>query len=156
MYDYFRAVYSSGEVSPRALSLTRDAAELNPANYTVWHHRRTLLRALRDRGEAPPLEGELAYVREVIEEHPKNYQVWQHRRAVVEWMGDPAKELRFCEIILSEDPKNYHAWQHRQWAIHTFKCAFQFIEASVAALLEIVLFQPVRRRAGLHRAPPHR
>ena len=75
VYDYFRAIYASGEVSTRALELTADAAQLNPANYTVWHHRRFLLKALQDTEEKPDLREELAYIRSVIEEHSKNYQV---------------------------------------------------------------------------------
>jgi len=115
VYDYFRAILKSGEKSLRALSLTEDALELNPANYTVWHYRRELLKATK-----ADLKEELQYCREVIEEHPKNYQVWQHRRVLVEWLNEPGTELRFTEVILAGDQKNYHAWQHRQWVIQTF------------------------------------
>ena len=115
VYNYFRAIVHSGEISQRALDLTQDAAELNPANYSVWHHRRFLLKKLNSN-----LTQEMEYCRAVIEENPKNYQVWQHRRALVEALNDGTKELRLTEMILSQDAKNYHAWQHRQWAIKTF------------------------------------
>ena len=71
VYGYFRAIFVSKEVSQRALDLTADALDLNPANYTVWHHRRHLLKEF-----GANLESELDYCREIIEQHPKNYQVW--------------------------------------------------------------------------------
>ena len=71
VFNYFRAIVCSGEISQRALDLTQDAAELNPANYSVWHHRRFLLKKLNSN-----LNQEMDYCRAVIEEHPKNYQVW--------------------------------------------------------------------------------
>ena len=71
VFGYFRAVFASGEVSQRVLDLTTDALDLNPANYTVWHHRRHLLKEL-----GSDLNAELDYCRGIIEMNPKNYQVW--------------------------------------------------------------------------------
>nr|CAG4644079.1 EOG090X08PK [Lepidurus arcticus] len=115
VFGYFRAVLLANEKSQRALDLTKDAAELNPANYTVWQYRRILLRHLN-----VDLNTELKYLRHVMEEHPKNYQVWHHRRMIIEWLNVPTGELRFTEIILAQDAKNYHAWQHRQWVLSHF------------------------------------
>ena len=44
-----------------------------------------------------------------------------HRQKVVEWMGDPSKELELTGRTLEEDGKNYHAWQHRQWVIQVWE-----------------------------------
>lgn len=36
IFNYFRAVLASREISERALKLSEDAANVNPSNYTVW------------------------------------------------------------------------------------------------------------------------
>ncbi|XP_044480800.1 protein farnesyltransferase/geranylgeranyltransferase type-1 subunit alpha-like [Mangifera indica] len=112
--DYFRAVYSANELSPRALQLTREAILLNPGNYTVWHFRRQILEAL----DADLLE-ELDFVGHIAKGNSKNYQIWHHRRWVARKLGTSvtSKELDFTRKILSPDAKNYHAWSHRQWVL---------------------------------------
>ncbi|KAK7083048.1 hypothetical protein SK128_000824 [Halocaridina rubra] len=116
VYDYFRAMMCSGELSQRALDLTDDALNMNAANYTVWQYRRKILKHLGSN-----LENELTFCRDMIEVNPKNYQVWHHRRVIVEWLGDASRELRLTEMIFNQDAKNYHAWEHRQWVLRTFK-----------------------------------
>ncbi|CAG9857960.1 unnamed protein product [Phyllotreta striolata] len=115
-YDYFRAIVQKKEISERALELTQTAANLNPANYTVWQYRRDILKGLDK-----DLHEELEFVEKIILKQSKNYQVWHHRKVLVEWLKDPSKEKYLTEHVLSKDAKNYHAWQHRQWVIKTFK-----------------------------------
>lgn len=115
VYDYFRAILKLNEKSERAFELTKDAALLNPANYTVWYYRRILIKELNK-----DLKDELEFITSVINNHPKNYQVWQHRRNIIEQLKDFSQELEFTKKIIKKDSKNYHAWQYRQWVIKTF------------------------------------
>jgi hypothetical protein len=43
VYDYTRAILAKQEKSERALGITEDALHLNPANYTIWQFRYTLI-----------------------------------------------------------------------------------------------------------------
>ncbi len=135
VYGYVRAVQASGERSARVLALSGEAAELNPAHYTVWSLRRQCLDALVSSSSgsssgsgsdssgsdaaAWSLAQELEWLAALIRRMGswKNYQVWHHRRLVVERLGNGSGELDFTAEAFADDAKNYHAWSHRQWAV---------------------------------------
>lgn len=112
---YFRAVVCKQEMSERALSLTEELLNLNPASYTFWQYRRQLLLALKS-----DLNKEMDFLDIFALENPKNYQIWQHRRHIAELVGDGKRELLFTQQVFVEDSKNYHAWAHRQWVLKRF------------------------------------
>lgn len=119
VYNYFRAVSTSGEFSERALSLCSHALRLNANNYNVWSYRKKILRNI----SYDPRK-ELCWIEELIRENPKNLYAWEHRRSIANLnlnYCDADTELELTENVLELDPKSYHAWQHRQWTIQTHK-----------------------------------
>ena len=100
VYDYFRAVLKLNEKSDRAFELTKDAALLNPANYTVWYYRRILIRDLKK-----DLRDELDFITSVINSHPKNYQVWQ-RKLKIYFFSKLDFYLFFFLYITKRSPKH--------------------------------------------------
>uniref|UniRef100_A0A0R3S1G7 Protein farnesyltransferase/geranylgeranyltransferase type-1 subunit alpha n=1 Tax=Elaeophora elaphi TaxID=1147741 RepID=A0A0R3S1G7_9BILA len=131
-FMYLRAVVLSNEMSERAFNLTLKCIDLNPANYTLWQYRRSLLKALNK-----DLNEEFNFIAEVIEENPKNYQVWHHRRTLVEWTNDASRELDFTARMIEDEAKNYHSWQHRQWVVEKFNLfSQQELDYSAGLLIE--------------------
>jgi protein farnesyltransferase/geranylgeranyltransferase type-1 subunit alpha len=115
LMDLFRAIINKKEYSKRALQLTYELIEINPASYTVWQYRRECLRALKAN-----LYDELEFMDSFASDNPKNYQIWFHRRAVVDLLGDASQELAFTEEVFEGDAKNYHAWAHRQYIVKKY------------------------------------
>jgi len=65
---YFRAIYSTEEVSERALALTAETIQLNQGNYTAWYYRRKLLFELHKN-----LDGEIAWLNSIGLAMQKNF-----------------------------------------------------------------------------------
>lgn len=108
---YLRALMAADEKSERALEVTEDLVEMNPAHYTVWLYRMGVLRALAtegvwggrvvgeeeeeegDEGEGAGdeareetrtlFEQELDWLNDIAQRNQKNYQIWQHRQGIV-------------------------------------------------------------------------
>lgn len=116
--SYLRAVMAANELSPRALELTEDLIDMNPAHYTVWLYRAKILFAIK-----ADLKEELEWLNETALAHQKNYQIWQHRTLIIGKLGDETDiegERAFVEQMFERDGKNYHVWSYRQWLVKKF------------------------------------
>ena len=121
---YLRALMAANEYSERAISLTEHIISMNPAHYTVWLYRFSIITALD-----LPVPDEIAWVNEVALQHLKSYQIWHHRHQLMDHYfqqisGQPDKvadlarsETEFLSVILAEDTKNYHVWSYRQYLV---------------------------------------
>ncbi|KAF3770903.1 protein prenylyltransferase, partial [Cryphonectria parasitica EP155] len=122
--SYLRAVMAKKEYSPRCLRLTEHIISLNPAHYTVWLYRFSIVEALH-----LPLSEEIEWLNKVSLDNLKNYQIWHHRRLLLDHyfptiQSSPEKtaelarsEQDFLTQILAEDTKNYHVWSYRQYMV---------------------------------------
>ena len=113
--SYLRAIMAANEYSERALELTEDLIDLNPAHYTVWLYRaQCLFHTDAD------LKKELEWLNETALAHQKNYQIWHHRNLIVDKLNSCEGEAEFVERMFELDAKNYHVWSYRQWLVKRF------------------------------------
>lgn len=143
------------EYSPRCLRLTQHIISINPAHYTVWLYRFSIVQALEI-----PIPEEIEWLNEVSLNNLKNYQIWHHRRLVMDHyvptiQSSPEKivelaksEQQFLEQILAEDTKNYHVWSYRQYMVPKLGI---FGESEIAAADELIEEDVRNNSAWSHR-----
>ncbi|TKA77603.1 hypothetical protein B0A55_03123 [Friedmanniomyces simplex] len=137
--SYLRALMAANEFSPRALDLTEDLIDMNPAHYTVWLYRAQCLFALNS-----DLHEELEWLNETALAHQKNYQIWHHRNLVVDKLGECGGETEFVARMFEKDAKNYHVWSYRQWLVKRF----DLWEAGELEFTERMLGEDVRNNSA--------
>ncbi|RUS18681.1 protein farnesyltransferase [Endogone sp. FLAS-F59071] len=107
--NYFRAISCKNELSERALELTTQIINMNPAHYTIWNYRQKILFELKK-----DLKQELDFIEELAEERSKNYQLWQW---VIARFDLWAEELSYLDELLIIDVRNNSAWNHRFFVV---------------------------------------
>ncbi|EFX04084.1 farnesyltransferase alpha subunit ram2 [Grosmannia clavigera kw1407] len=149
--SYLRAVMAKPEYSPRCLRLTEFIISLNPAHYTVWLYRFSVVNALK-----LPVTGEIEWLNEVALQNLKNYQIWHHRYLLAELhysqiADSPERvaafarsEVDFLTMILAEDTKNYHVWSYRHYLVR--KLAYWTADERIAT--EAFIRQDVRNNSA--------
>ncbi|KAL8908118.1 MAG: hypothetical protein Q9207_001010 [Kuettlingeria erythrocarpa] len=122
--------------------MTTKLLELNPEYYTIWNHRRRLMRSFFPGGtshcpnEVQPLDestvaetvrqyiaDDLTFLLPLLRKFPKCYWIWNYRL----WLLDEAsrlpsstahdiwrKELGLVGKMLSLDSRNFHGWGYRR------------------------------------------
>lgn len=143
------------EYSPRCLRLTQHIISMNPAHYTVWLYRFSIVQALKI-----PIPEEINWLNEVSLNNLKNYQIWHHRRLVMDHylptiQSSPTQvaelaqsEQQFLEQILAEDTKNYHVWSYRQYMVPKLGI---FGDSEIAAADELIEEDVRNNSAWSHR-----
>lgn len=79
--DLFRALNKlhGGEIeaSERSLILTKYLVQINPANYTIWQYRASVLIKITENSQDNTLlQEEISFLNDFARENMKNYQVW--------------------------------------------------------------------------------
>ncbi|KAI6248152.1 Protein farnesyltransferase/geranylgeranyltransferase type-1 subunit alpha [Erysiphe necator] len=141
--SYLRAIMAVEEHSMRALALTAHIITLNPAHYTVWLYRTSIIKALNYSTTA-----ELEWLNEIALQNQKNYQIWHHRQLLINHLypsitKDPSaieelilSETEFMEKMFEEDSKNYHVWSYRQFLARKLQLFNSRELSSVESLLK--------------------
>lgn len=144
------------EYSQRCLRLTEHIISMNPAHYTVWLYRASVVFALKI-----PILDEMAWLNGVALEYLKNYQIWHHRHLLAEEhytaiakdavavASFAAAERDFLDRMLNEDSKNYHVWSYRTWLVGKFGLHGDADE--LAATAGIIDMDPRNNSAWSHR-----
>lgn len=148
------------------LQMTTRLLEMNPEYYTVWNHRRRLLRsffaekcnktASDDEEEVDDAPGtntlrqyivdDLVFLLPLLRKFPKCYWIWNYRL----WLLDEAsrrlspssahdiwqKELGLVGKMLGLDNRNFHGWGYRMKVISELERLSVEVEASSASMTE--------------------
>lgn len=119
---------STGALTEETLKLTSQLLTWNPEYYTVWNHRRRVLRSLpasKPSGTIRDLvQSDLDFLVPLLLKFPKCYWIWKHRWWLLQQCHEllPLKdaeamwiaELSLVGKMLTRDNRNFHGWNYRR------------------------------------------
>ncbi|CAL8069004.1 unnamed protein product [Calicophoron daubneyi] len=92
------------------LSLTTRCLTSSPKSYTVWQHRRWVMKNFR----APNWIAEIEFCNAALKVDERNFHCWDYRRFVVAHGKIPVEsELRYTDNSIEDNMSNYSAWHYR-------------------------------------------
>ncbi|KAI4094235.1 MAG: hypothetical protein LQ344_002314 [Seirophora lacunosa] len=166
LVDTVNAKMLGCEYTNEVLHLTTELLELNPEYYTIWNHRRRLLRAFflekfrsEDHDERRPDDAsgsdavrryildDLAFLLPLLRKFPKCYWIWNYRL----WLLDEAslrllpvsayeiwqKELSLVGKMLTLDSRNFHGWGYRRKVVSTLEKLSKATNPSSGSMTEV-------------------
>ncbi|KAF7720026.1 Uncharacterized protein PECH_008101 [Penicillium ucsense] len=125
------------EYSAETLQEISDLLSRNPEYYTVWNHRRQVLRHRFSKDElssseiAELISDDLTFLLPLLRSFPKCYWIWNYRV----WLLDEARrllpldmsrqfwqqELALVSKMLTLDSRNFHGWGYRRLVVSTLQ-----------------------------------
>lgn len=148
------------QYSVETLGLTSKLLTRNPEYYTVWNHRRLILRYLLSKESEKPhdcvaadqkittrIADDLAFLLPLLRKFPKCYWIWNYRlwllREATEYL--PAtkahnfwqQELMLAGKMLSLDSRNFLGWGYRRTIVAALEIKELSSDASASSMAEL-------------------
>ncbi|KAI9842024.1 MAG: Rab geranylgeranyltransferase [Sclerophora amabilis] len=131
LVDTAQAKIQKQEYSTETLGLTSKILTQNPEYYTIWNHRRRILRGglfTEDIDSTRNLiSNDLRFLVPLLREFPKCYWIWNYRTWLLQESNDrlPARvarafwleELGLVSKMLTLDSRNFHGWGYRRLVV---------------------------------------
>lgn len=161
LFILMKAQIRAHQLTPETLELTSKLLKWDPEYYTIWNHRRLILRhqfeqiksRSPDDASSPKSEAlvnlisnDLAFLIPLLRKFPKCYWIWNYRLWLLQestyllpatearrfWQ----QELALAGKMLSLDSRNFHGWGYRRTVVSALESIALKSEGSTTSTIE--------------------